>query len=162
MKNSNGFSLMELLIVMVVITIIVAISTINFTSWQKKYAIEAQVKEMLTDLSDVRMRAIATKQQHIVLLNPTSYTFRRYSSEFDTTGTEVFNKSLKYPIQKFASGTYTAFGNTSMTIDANGYTTGWMTIAVGVGLGDPAYNCLAISWARVNMGKINGNNCVFK
>lgn len=153
---------MELLIVMVVITIIVAISTINFNSWQKKYAIEAQVKEMLTDLSDVRMRAITTKQQHIVLLNPTSYSIRRYSDEFDTTGTEVLNKTLQYPIQQFSSGAYTAFSNTPVTIDVNGYTTDWMTIAVGVGLSDPAFNCLAISWARVNMGKINGNNCVFK
>jgi prepilin-type N-terminal cleavage/methylation domain-containing protein len=162
MKNNSGFSLVELIVVIGLITIVLSTVTINFSSWQKKYAIEGQVKEMLADLTEVRMRAIATKQQHKVFLNPTAYTFQRYSSESDTVGKQVFSKPFKYPIQQFSSGTYSAFSNTPVVIDASGYTTSWMTIAVGIGLSDPAYNCLVLSTARVNMGKINGNNCEFK
>lgn len=111
---------------------------------------------MLGDLTDVRTRAIATKQQHRVILNPTSYAFRRYSSEFDVNGTEVFSKNLKYSVQQLKSdGTYAAFTNTILSFDDRGYTNDWLTIAVGVGVGSPAYNCLGVSTARVNMGKIN-------
>jgi prepilin-type N-terminal cleavage/methylation domain-containing protein len=162
MKNNRGFSLIELVVVIGLIAILSGVVTINFNSWQKKYAIEGQVKEMLIDLTDARMRAIATKQQHTVFLNPTSYTFQRYSSESDTVGTQIFSKTLKYPMQNFSSCTYSAFSDTPVVIDASGYTSSRMTIAVGIGLSDPAYNCLALSTARVNMGKINGNNCEFK
>jgi len=134
-----------------------AVATLNFNDWQKKYNIEGQVKEMLGDLTDVRTRAIATKQQHRVILNPTSYAFRRYSSEFDVNGTEVFSKNLKYSVQQLKSdGTYAAFTNTILSFDDRGYlpTTGdycrW-----SCGVGSPAYNCLGVSTQGYNMGKIN-------
>ncbi|QOX79207.1 prepilin-type N-terminal cleavage/methylation domain-containing protein [Trichlorobacter lovleyi] len=160
--SNRGFSLTELIVVIALISIMLAVVTLNFNDWQVKYNIEAQVKEMLTDLTDVRSRAISTKQQHRVILNPTSYTFRRYSSEFDAAGTEVFRRPLKYQIQQFSTGTYSAFSNFTLTFDDRGYTTSLVTIAVGPGLGSPAYNCIGVHTARVNMGRINGNNCEYQ
>ncbi len=155
--------MLELLVVIAIIGMLVTAATIAFSSWQRKYGIEAQVKEMLVDLTDVRMMAIHTKRAHRVTLNPSSMVFRRFSSEADVAGTEVFNKTLKYPIQQFSSGTLTAFANTSIAIDERGYTSNLMSIVVGSGLGgDPAYNCLVIHWARVNTGRINGNDCVLQ
>ncbi|BCS53483.1 Tfp pilus assembly protein FimT/FimU [Geobacter sp. SVR] len=159
--NARGFSLTELIVVIGLISTLVAISTISFNSWQKKYNIEAQVKEMLVDLDGVRLSAIQTKKQHTVVLNPTSYTVWRYSSEADLVGTQVFSKSLKYPIQQFSKGALSDFSNPKIAFDDRGYTTNLLTIAVGAGLADPAYNCLGIHNARVNMGKITGDNCVF-
>lgn len=154
--NNRGFSLIELIVTVSIMSILLAVATINFNDWQRKYNIEGQVKEILVDLTDVRTRAIATKQQHRVILNPTSYAFRRFSSEFDAAGTEVFNRRLKHDVQQLmADGTYSAFANTTLTFDDRGYTNNWLTIAVGVGLGNPAYNCLRVSTARVNMGRIN-------
>lgn len=162
---SRGFALTELIVVILLISIVLGIATLNFSEWQKKYNIEAQVKEMLVDLNSVRQMAIQTKQEHRVILNPTTVSFRRYSSEFDATGTPVFNKKLKYPIQKFSSGALSAFSDDVIRINDRGYTVSVgdnMTIAVGVGLGNPAINCLTINWARVNLGKINGSTCEFK
>lgn len=160
--NNRGFSVVELVVVVALIATLLTIATLDFGSWQKKYNIEGQVKEMLVDLTDVRLRAIETKKQHTVILNPTSYTFRRFSSEYDVAGTQVFAKTLKIPIQQFSSGSYSAFSNTTITISDRGYSNTLLTIAVGAGMGDSAYNCIGFHTARANMGKINGNNCEYK
>jgi prepilin-type N-terminal cleavage/methylation domain-containing protein len=161
--ENRGFSLIELLVVIAIIGTLASIVTINFGSWQRKYGIEAQTKEMMVDLTDARLMAIQTKKNHLVTFNPTSMVFRRFSSEFDATGTEVLNKTLKYPIQKFTSGTLTAFSDTPVFMDNRGYTSDLMSVAIGQGMGgDPAYNCLTIHWARVNIGRVNGTNCDFQ
>lgn len=157
-----GFSLIELIIVMALIGIILSISSINFNSWQRKYQIEAQTKEMLADISGLRMRAIETKNKFRIVLNPTSYVFVPYSTETAVSSQSVLSKTVKYPIKQLKTGGLSDFSNTLIEIDERGYTTGWLTVAVGAGVADPAYNCLALSWARVNMGKINGNICEFK
>jgi len=66
MKSNHGFSLIELIVIMVIIGILATIAALNFSQWQRKYAIEGQVKEMLADLSNVRMQAIQTKREHRV------------------------------------------------------------------------------------------------
>jgi prepilin-type N-terminal cleavage/methylation domain-containing protein len=162
MRNERGLSLLELLTTIVIISVFLALGTLDFNAWQKKYAIEGQVKEMMVDLTDARLLAIQQKKRHTVVLNPTSYIFRRYSSEGDAVGTQVFSKTLKYQIQQFSSGTLTAFNNTTIAIDERGYTTNTMTIAVGFGLATPALDCLTVHTARINMGKINGTSCVFQ
>lgn len=147
---------------MSLIGILVAIAALNFNSWQTKYNIEAQVKEMLADLTGARLMAIQTKREHRIILNPTSYAFWRYTGESVASDTRVFNKQTKYPIQQFSdSGTLSNFSNTTITVDERGYTSDLLTIAVGIGLGNPAYDCLVVQRARVNMGKINGNKCVY-
>lgn len=158
--RDQGFALTELIVVIAIIATLGTIAMINFNSWQRKNQIEGQVKEILTDLYDVRLQAIATKDQHRVILNPTSYVFRRYSSEFDATGQVVFDKNLNYTIQQFDTGVLSAMSNTPIIVDERGFTDNQMTIAVGIGLGgSPAYNCLVVSGSKVNMGRINGNSC---
>lgn len=158
--RDQGFTLIELLLVITIVITLGSVAIINFNAWQRKYQIEGQVQEMLTDLYDVRLQAIATKDPHRVILSPTSYVFRRYSSEFDAAGQVVFDKNLNYTIQQFNTGVLSAMNNTPIIVDERGFTDNQMTIAVGIGLGgSPAYNCLVVSGAKVNMGRINGNSC---
>ncbi len=164
-NSSKGFSLTELIIVIFLISTVLAIATLNFNHWQRKYNIEAQVKEMLSDLTAVRQMAIQTKKEHEIILNPKMISVRRYNDESDTTGTVVFSRNLNYTIQKFSEGTLSSFSDTISRINSRGYTIRAdhnMTIAVGVGLGEPAYDCLVIHWARTNVGKIHGNSCDFQ
>jgi prepilin-type N-terminal cleavage/methylation domain-containing protein len=184
MDRNRGFSLIELIIILVLIGILAGIGTVNFNSWQRKYAIEAQVKEMLSDISNVRMLAIQSKKEHRIFLNRNSYTVVRYADELDTprvdplaAGGQVVNdkgqvivprtrgtKQLKFDIVQYTAGATANFNNTPIIIDERGYTNSLMTIAVSFNVGEPAYNCLRISNARVNIGRTNAitNNCDFQ
>lgn len=163
MMKRNGFSLVELVIVIAIIALATGLVTINFRAWVDKSGVEAQTKEMLSDLTNARMMAIQTKKTHRVILNPKSIAFRRYSTEADAAGRQVFSKNLKYEIAQFSSGTYTAFSDFTMIINDEGFTNSLFTIAVPAAVGgDPFYNCLGVHNARVNIGRINGNNCEYK
>jgi prepilin-type N-terminal cleavage/methylation domain-containing protein len=190
MKSNHGFSLIELIVIMVIIGILATIAALNFSQWQRKYAIEGQVKEMLADLSNVRMQAIQTKREHRVFLNPQAYTTVRYEDteaeavKIDPTdgasGGQVvtsiaqpteppvvpqsaavrqFRRALRFGIQQYTAGVVTPFDNTPIIINNRGYATTRMTIAVAFGdTSGPAYDCLVIADARVNIGRINTND----
>lgn len=181
MRSHHGFSLTELIVIIAIIGILASIATLNFNQWQRKYAIEAQVKEMLADLSNVRMQAIQTKREHRVFLNPQSYTTVRYddteaeavrieptdgasggvvvSSMGQTMADRQFRKILRYGIQQYNVGVLTTFSDTPIIINSRGYATTPVTIAVAFNNGSsPAYDCLVISEARINIGRINTND----
>lgn len=160
--NARGFSLIELLVVISLIAILLIVAALNFRSWSIKYAIEAQVKELHSDINSIRLRAMQTKQRHQITLNPSTITVRSFSNEADVVGTVLpqYSKTLKFQIQQLGGGGLTAFDNTPLAFNERGYLPNvGLTIAVGVSRGEAALNCLSVHTVRVNMGRINGNNC---
>jgi len=176
MRISNrGFALLELIVVLVIMGILLSIAALNFHSWQIKHGIEGQAKEMLTDLSDLRGRAIQTKSNHVAVLSaePDLLTIRRYADDEAvtlTSGTEIFRKRLKYPVSRLkADGTTDVSGD--IGINSRGYTNDFIvggsfisnqTLVILPLNTEAAYDCLVISQTRINLGKVNGTNCIFK
>lgn len=182
MKNGGGFTLVELIVVIAIFATLAAVATLSFNQWQKKYSIESEVNELLSDFSQVRMLAIETKREHRIFLNTNSYTIVRYDDTEDDavkippteagSGGQVvnlkgqvlanrqYNKSLKYAIEQYTqdTGLRTAFDNTPIVINNRGYTSTLMTISVGLAVDAvPSTNCLAVSTTRINAGRIDSN-----
>lgn len=154
--NNRGFSLTELVVVIALVGILLAIATINFGTWQRKYNVESQIKEMGVDLSDVRTMAIATKKEHRVFLTANGYTFRRYSSEADprTTsgGVQVYVKQLRQPIAWTTN-------LSPIVINSSGYLQGMAGRITVPAASGSALDCIDIHTARTNVGRLNGSTC---
>jgi len=60
-KQQAGFTLIELIVVMTIIGTLLAMASLGFNSWQKKYNVEAQVKQMVQDINEYRVTAMTRK-----------------------------------------------------------------------------------------------------
>lgn len=164
---TKGFALTELIIVIAIIGIVLSISSLNFSQWQKKYYIEDQAKQMMADLGDLRLQAMQTKTARMAEFgtNHDYIAFRIYTSvEQDgppapTTGKEYSKKYLKFPV--YSDSAYST-SCIPMTFYATGVTSDVQTIFIkSTGTG-AAVDCLVISKTRMNLGQSNGTNCVYQ
>ena len=167
-RSTSGFTLVELIIIITIIAIVTSISTLSFNSWQVKNKIESQTREIFADLSEARINAFTQKKAFGIVFQPTSYVMKNYSSETEyvnataaaANGNVVATKTLKSSLTK--GGATSNITNTPVIFDTRGFTNDWLTIIVNPTTAQAALNCLVISSARVNMGKLNGTSCEFK
>lgn len=155
--DEAGFSLVELVVVIGIVGILLTIGTINFNQWLIKNRVEAQVRQMATDFSELRVRAFTTKQTHRITVNVSSYIFKSYSSESDG-GTIIPSgmHTVQFPLK---TSTGADFDGT-FEFDPRGMSMGNVnSIFLDSQNASPALDCLKIHTIRINPGKKNGSNC---
>jgi prepilin-type N-terminal cleavage/methylation domain-containing protein len=166
--NVRGFSLVEVLVVVAVIATLLCIATLDFNSWMKKYQTERQTREMYSDIMQLRLSAIQTKQRCAMFLGPRQYIFKTYSSEAEnvlaggTPRTPNSSKSLNYEIRQKATSGFNVFDIASdhIEFDSRGFTNNPMTIVVLPVRYNGGDNCILVSTGRTNIGRMeDANTC---
>lgn len=175
--RSRGFALTELIVVVSIIGILAAIMSLDFSRWIKKANIDAQTKELNSDLSDLRLRAIQTKRNHMAIVQTNQITFCSYTSEEPVNRVNCtanptipaqhgayFTKNLKYNIS--FSGDIGVNGRGLLTdffpIGSGGTFNSNQTLIVNPSSTGASVDCLVLSDTRINMGTYDGTKCVFK
>lgn len=161
--NQKGFSLTELITVMAILGIILAITTLDFSTMTQKSQIERHVRETLTDLNTARMDSIFRKTRHAVIFKSGGYIMKRYSSVDeayfgDDTQGIVLTKSFPYQFVRAGSGA--SLVDSRILFDERGATNDSETIRITPTNSSAAVDCIAIHIARTNIGKMEGTNCV--
>ena len=163
-RNRQGFSIVELVVVIGIISILLTITTLSFNSWLVKHNMEAQVRTMATDFNEIRMRALTTKKRYRVAFGANSYTFRSYSSEADVNGSAVTGgtKTVTFKLKK-PDSTYYGAASDTIEIDQRGAfvaqesngtydaTAANLTIYLDPG-SSSGLNCIKLQAVRINPG----------
>lgn len=163
-SDQAGFSLTELIIVMVIMGILLAVVGLNFNQWTTKSQIERNIRELHADLNTARMNSIYQKKEHRLVINSaaTGYVLKRYSSENENKtsgGTELFSKSAPYQYAKASGATIV---DRKFDFDVRGFTSDLDTIKINRTGSGAAFDCVVVSATRTNLGQMTGGSCVQK
>lgn len=162
--TGNGFALTELIVVIALIGILLGISSLNFFNWQRKSQIERQTRELFTDINTARTESIYRKTRHRITFQPTSYVFKRYSSddEDSAAGTTISSRTVAYQL---TLETGLSIADYSVEFDSRGFLTGEnfsspnLTLRLNPVSSGAAFDCIIIHTVRTNMGKMENGSC---
>jgi len=82
--RQRGFTLLEILGILLVITVLAAIGINNFLSYQRSLTLRQAATQVATDLNRIRTEARRTSQNWILWVNPSSPTTYVYGPQSNT------------------------------------------------------------------------------
>ena len=155
MKRQGGFTLVELMVVVALITLALGAATLSFSRLNEKYTVESEIKEIYSILMQARNDTSTTNTTRLVVLGA-----NQIQTGIDADGDNVIDG---VPVTK----NYPRFNITSnngplVAFDRRGITNNLQTIRIqGFAAGSsPALDCIAVANTRINMGVMTGGNCV--
>jgi len=176
MKNNRGFSLLELLVALLIISTLLGIAAISGSVWLNKYRVESQTKTLYTDLMNARAQAMQRNRTFFVVMAATQYSIYEDTNPGpDGDGvlqpandTRILQKSLNanysltIPPVAAASINFEPKGLASMSPGLAGppplvYLTATIFVTARF---NAVYDCIVIEPMRTTMGAWNGANCV--
>ena len=167
MANKNfGFSLIELVVVVVIMSVLLSIAIPNLIKYIKKYRIESEINTLYANMVEQRFQSMKSGVPHGVVFDSTSkYTLfefedKNYNLVFDGIDEERGKKSvdIPYPFNSDVVGKVVMFDSAGIARKED-----WGLCSLTIYVNSPAgYNCIAISASRIKMGVWDGSNCKIK
>jgi prepilin-type N-terminal cleavage/methylation domain-containing protein len=148
--KEDGFTLIELIVVLAIIVILLALATQQFHQYTEKTVIEQQVRTIYTDLMDARAQAIMQRDTRTVVVTARNLTI--FDGSGNTIKQEIFPYQIMYPV-----------GNEQFVFNTLGMASGAgipMTICVQpVGNTPAGVDGMQIDTTMIQMAKVTGGSC---
>jgi prepilin-type N-terminal cleavage/methylation domain-containing protein len=174
----NGYSLIEILVVIAIAGILAALAVAGLTGLTRKYNVDNQVRGMLADMMNVRIMAMNKNRTHYITLATSCYTAYDDNSPAPdgdgtlTVGSDTValtsNKALNLSTTKSKEFFPIAWsGDNMMSFNSRGICTTPTTICVYSTV-QPLYDCIKVSSTRILLGKLitqgvcSADNCQAK
>jgi len=156
--KARGYSLVEMVVVIGIISILLSIATLRFNEYSKRYRMEAQTRLIYSELLKARINALYQRRSTRVKLYANR--FEVYSSGLDDTAgvAPVRTQALSFPI--VCTGDEVAAEGYPVDFDSKGLVT-WRSICVDQSDGLAAVDSIVTWRTRVRIGKKEkGDACI--
>lgn len=157
--GDDGFTTVELLIAIAIVTILTWIAVDTFRGLREKYRVEGETKQLHADLMELRARAIQRNRFHFARIAPGGLGYATYedtnpppdgNGAFDNTADAIVaNRAVYHAITPALTG-----GSWNITFNRNGIAmeAGYIQVS---STGKPDYDCITVSATRIKMGVFN-------
>ena len=148
--NKKGFSLVELIVVIVIISFLASIAIPMYSKWVKRQGIVEDTKKIFSELNYLKLKAFTTKNEYSLCWN---------SNPFDVVIIKK-NKTVEYTLplkHKFKASVDTGYTCVDFSSDGTADHVGNIR-AVDSGSG-ASVDCVNISRFRISLGKWSNGKC---
>ena len=162
--GKDGFTIIELIVVLAIITILLVIAGLAGKSWMDRYYAERQMREMYVDLMNARVSAMQRNRVFFAVLTDTQYTVYEDTSPGPDGNGALDTAADRQVMQKDLSAAYsiTWTGANTIQFDTKGIVTAGLGAVRTSTLYGSEYNCIALESTRIKMGAWNGTDCIAK
>jgi prepilin-type N-terminal cleavage/methylation domain-containing protein len=164
----RGFTLLELIIVMSILTILIAIAAMPVKNWIDKSRAEGQLRTLHADLLQTRAKAMQENKQYFVVINANNYQIVKDANENGTNDDPVVaQKALFYPATSSSALVVDPAWSLTLIMDPRGVlSTSLSSLNIAVNIffdtanAKPEYDCFQLYATRINLGRKNVTDCV--
>jgi len=153
--KKDGFTLIEVLVVIAIIGITASFAMISMAGWVRKYNVESEIKQLYADLMKARVTAMNNNRAQFVSLSASQYTI------YNDTNPSPNGDGTLQPLQDTIIAPATSLkypmnwsGSAEIDFNSRGFvTTLPKTICVYSNI-NPSYDCIKVSTTRIILGKL--------
>ena len=166
MEGRDGFTVIEIMIVIAILGILVVLAVGNFGGMNEKYKVESETKQLYADLMDARGRAMQRNRWFFVQIGSTGYATYEDGPMPDGDTSRNGNDTLLANVTvRHATAITLAGGGSLFGFNRNGIANDTGTIYFASSA-RPDYDCITILSTRIKMGQylgtFPGGSCVEK